>query len=222
MSDRDEKIVRLQAALNEATSAEIAAPVKPKRAPRKKPAPPTGNVIYVNGDGVAAGQIAGGDIHNHQYTQPPRSPRVTVTPGDGVISNEQKIALTALRDEWITLHNSIKKQPLGFGAAWSRINKAAGVTSYHLIQADRYDAAVAYVRKQIAILRGKASAPAKDKQWRSARIGAIKARCNNQLGDPEAYKAYIRKNFSAESLADLATDELQRTYAYIMAKKPGQ
>jgi hypothetical protein len=47
MSDQSEKITRLRTALSEAT------PDKPKRAPRRKPATPAGNVIYVNGRGVA-------------------------------------------------------------------------------------------------------------------------------------------------------------------------
>ena len=75
---------------------------------------------------------------------------------------------------------------------------------------------------QLAKLRAMPSAPAKDLEWRSKRIAAIKARSKNQLGDPEAYKAYIRKHFGADSLSALATDELQRTYTYIMAKKAPQ
>lgn len=188
---------------------------------RRKPVPVgPGTVIKVSAKGQA--QAAGRDIINHHHAKPQRAPRVTVIPGDGVISEDQKVTLTALRDEWITLHNAIKKRPLGYGAAWGRINKAAGATSYHLIRAEKFEAAVAYVRKQIALLRGMASAPAKDQKWRASRIGAIKARCTNQLGDPEAYKPYIRKNFGADSLAALATDELQRTYTYIMGKNGAQ
>lgn len=189
--------------------------------PRQKPLPVgPGTVIQVTASGQA--QAAGRDIINHHYAKPQRAPRVTVTPGDGVISEEQKVALTALRDEWITLHNAIKRQPLGHGAAWGRINKAAGVTSYHLIKPESFDVAVAYIRQQMALLRNMASAPAKDKQWRASRIGAIKVRCTKQLGNPDAYKLYIRKNFGADSLADLATDQLQRTYTYIMGKKAAQ
>jgi hypothetical protein len=39
------------------------------------------------------------------------------------------------------------------------------------------------------------------------------------LGAPKTYKSYIQKYFSASSLTDLATDELQRTHTYIMGKK---
>lgn len=187
---------------------------KPRRTPQ--PVGP-GTVIVVNASGQA--QAAGRDIHNHHYSSPPRAPRVTVVPGDGVISEEQKVALTALRDEWITLHASIKRRPLSHGAAWARINKAAGATSYHLIKAENFDAALAYVRRQIAILRGTASAPKKDAAWRAKRIGSIKLHCRNRLGDEYAYGQYIRRRFGVGSLADLSSDQLQQTYAYVMGKK---
>ena len=213
MSDRETSLTLIKGALASAT------PAKPPRTPRAKPQPTgPGTVISINASGQA--QAAGRDIINHHHAKPQRGPKVIVTPGDGVISEDQKVTLTALRDEWITLHAAIKKKPLSHSGAWIRINKAAGATSYHLIRVERFDAAVAFIRKQLAILRGMASAPAKDKAWRSQRIGAIKARCANQLGDPEAYKPYIRKNFGLDSLADLATDQLQRTYTYIIGKKP--
>lgn len=145
--------------------------------------------------------------------------RNVVQPGPEHISAEQRRMLFDLCDEWVTLHNSIKKNELLKAVAWSRINKAAGSTSYHLILRDRFDDACALVRKEMAILRGMRSAPLKDPAWRSKRIAAIKVRSTKQLGDPDAYKAYIRKNFKLDSLADLSTDQLQRTYAYIMAKK---
>lgn len=168
---------------------------------------------------VGNGNIqAGGDIHIITERLVTR-PRVVVTPGDGVISDDQKRVLADLRNEWMTLHADIKKRPLSHATAWNRINRAAGATSYHCISQERYEDAVAFVRKQMAILRGMASAPAKDKAWRASRIGAIKARCANQLGDPVFYRAYIRKNFDADSLSELATDELQKTYTFIMGKK---
>lgn len=191
---------------------------KPAR-PRRKAVPVgPGTVILVSASGQA--QAAGRDIVNHFHARPPRAPRVTVVPGDGVITEEQKVALRALLDEWLALHAAIKKKPLGHAAAWARINRAAGATSYHLIKPENYDAAVTYVKRQMARLRNMASAPAKDKKWRASRIRAIKLRCANQLGDPDAYKPYIRRNFAADSLSALANDDLQRTYAYIMGKKP--
>lgn len=204
MQDKNQKLSLIQDALASAT------PAKPL------PTGP-GTVISINASGQA--QAAGRDIINHHHSKPQRAPRVTVIPGDGVISEEQKVALAALRDEWLTLHAAIKKKPLSHAAAWARINKAAGATSYHLIRIENFAAAIAYVNRQMALLRSMPSAPAKDKKWRASRIGGIKLRCRNQLADPDAYKPYIRKNFSAESLTALSDDELQRTYAYIMGKK---
>lgn len=190
-----------------------------KPAPRRRRSAAQANQITVNG--AVTGQIVGGDVNHYNVARPPR-PRVVVTPGDGVVTEEQKARINALRVEWVALHNSIKRAPLTDAAAWSRINRKAGATSYHLIPLERFDQVVAFIKSEMAKLRAMPSAPAKDLEWRSKRIAAIKARSKNQLGDPEAYKAYIRKHFGADSLSALATDELQRTYTYIMAKKAPQ
>jgi hypothetical protein len=159
-----------------------------------------------------------GDVN--VYSAPPRSPRIVApSPGEEHISDEQKVEIQKLREAWITLHNAIKKKPLEPREAWIRINRAAGATSYHLILRENYGKAVTYIHREIAMLRSMSSAPTKDTEWRSKRIAAIKARCKNQLGDQDAYKAYIKKAFKADSLTDLATDELQKTYSYIMARK---
>ncbi len=160
-----------------------------------------------------------GDINILFGAAPPVRARVVVQPGPQHISEEQKMQLKALCDEWVALHSALKKRPLTYGAAWARINRAAGTTSYSLILKERFADAVALVRREMAVLRSMRSAPRKDDSWRAKRIGAIKARCKNQLGDPYFYRPYIKRSFKAESLSDLATDELQRTYAYIMAKR---
>lgn len=180
------------------------------------PAAPVVNIQSVSGTSIIGNQ---GDVHVQVTTQRKSAPRVVIQPGPEHISEEQKVALQALRDEWMALHASIKKKPLSHGSAWKKINAAADVTSYHLIKKERFADAVACVKQEMAKLRSMRSAPSKDADWHASRIRGIKARCRNQLGDPEAYKAYIKKNFGASSLTDLATDELQRTYTYIMGKK---
>lgn len=160
-----------------------------------------------------------GDINIQLLAPPSARPRVVVQPGPQHISEEQKAQLKALCDEWVKLHAALKKRPLTYGAAWSRINKAAGTSSYSLMLKERFADAVALIKREMATLRNMRSAPSKDDSWRAKRVSAIKARCKNQLGDPDFYKAYIKKSFQAESLADLATEELQKTYAYIMAKR---
>lgn len=160
-----------------------------------------------------------GGISVQVITPKPMRPRVVVQTGPEHISEEQKATLKALCDDWIALHAAIKQKPLTYGAAWSRINKAAGTTSYSLIRRERLQDALGLIQREMAVLRNMRSAPSKDGTWRAKRIGAIKARCKNQLADPEFYKPYIKKNFKADSLADLATDQLQKTYTYIMAKR---
>lgn len=165
--------------------------------------------------------IIGNSGHVLINVNPAKAPRVTnvIKPGPEHIGETERRELQDLCSEWVTLHNTLKQRALTHAAAWTLINKAGGSSSYHLIRRDRYDDVLRYVRRQMAILRGMASAPAKDDQWRSKRIAAIKLRCRNQLADPDAYRPYVRKNFGAESLTDLSTDQLQRTYAYIFAKK---
>lgn len=217
MTERDAKKAEIKSLFAEAASPP---PPRKPRAPRAKPAPTAGgNMIIVNGAGVAAHQIAGGDIHNHTHAKPAPRPKIVVTPGDGVIDDAQKAALTALRAEWMELHAVIKKRPLTDGATWSRINKAAGATSYHLIKPERFDQAIAYIKVEMAKLRGMPSAPAKDDGWRKSRISAIKARSKNQLGNPDAYKDYIKANFKVDSLTALSTEQLRKTYTYIMGKE---
>lgn len=172
-----------------------------------------GNVFYVGGAGNV---VAGRDVIQVQKAPVVRH---VIQPGPEHISEAEKLELRALCTEWVELHRTLKKQALSYGMAWAAINKEAGATSYHLILKERLPSAVKFIRRQMAMLRSMRSAPSKDDQWRSKRIAAIKLRSKNQLGDPDAYKPYIRKNFNALSLADLATDQLQRTYSYIMAKK---
>lgn len=162
-----------------------------------------------------------GDLVVQHARLPRRSPAPAPVPPDPIlhINEEQKVVLNSLRLEWLALHNKLKTRAITHQATWLRINKAAGARTYHLIRKDCYNTAVAYVRQQIAILRGMKSAPRKDDDWRSKRFAAIKARCKNQLGNPDAYKPYINR-FGASSLTELSTDQLQQTYAYIMAKKP--
>lgn len=177
---------------------------------------------------VRIGEISGGhniignqgDIHMQVHMSPPARPKIAIQPGEEHISAEQRLALKDLLYKWVALHNSIKKTPLKHANAWARTNKAAGTTSYSLILKTRLQDAMAFIQKEMAILRNMRSAPAKDDGWRQKRIAAIKARSKNQLQDADAYKPYIKKAFNADSLSALSTQDLQKTYTYIMGKKP--
>lgn len=190
---------------------------KPRRAPQ--PVGP-GTVIVVNASGQA--QAAGRDIHNYHYERPPRAPRVTVMPGAGVIDENQARRLKTLVEDWVSTNNCVRRTQITHAGAWSALNKRAGVTSYRLIPAAKFHAMEKWLQQQLGRLGNMASAPRKDDSWRGKKIGAIKARCKNQLGDEFAYKQYIQRRFGAASLSELATDELQATYAYVMGKKPAR
>ena len=161
-----------------------------------------------------------GAVNVLQVQRPPTVRKIIQT-GEKHITQEQRVELHALKDEWVALHDVIKKRPLSHSSAWKRINASAGATTYREIEQHRFSDAVTFVKKEMAILRNMKSAPAKDESWRAAKIGAIKARCKNQFSGVDIYKPYISKKFGASSLTELATDELQKTYAYVMAKKNG-
>lgn len=177
---------------------------------------PVNNVQTING----GTNIIGNQGHV-QVVQTPRRPVIKriFVPTDEHITPEQKVRLMILRDEWMALHKTLKKSPLTHSTAWSKINRAAGATSYHEIKKDRFDDALAFIKKEMAILRGMKSAPSKDAAWRTKRIAAIKTRCNKQFNGIDIYKPYIKK-LGADSLSDLSMDDLDKTYRYVMAKKP--
>jgi hypothetical protein len=173
------------------------------------------------GEIIGGGNIVGnqGEIYMQIHMSPPPKPNLLIQPSDEHISAEQRLALKKLVYEWVALHNSIKKTPLSYGSAWARTNEAARATSYSLILKAHLCKAIAFVQQEMAKLRSMRSAPTKDDKWRQKRIAAIKARSKSQLRNADAYKPYIKKAFNADSLSALSTDELQKTYAYIMKKK---
>lgn len=180
-------------------------------------AAPVNNVQEIKGGTNIIGNQGPVTIH----TTPERRARTVVHQHDPAVhvTQEQQLALQELRNEWVVLHTKLKKSKLDYGAALKRMNTAAGATACALIQRDRYEDAVKFAKREMAILSSMKSAPRKDDGWRIKRIGAIKARCKNQFGGVDIYKPYIQKNFDAVSLTDLATEELQKTYVYVMAKK---
>lgn len=138
---------------------------------------------------------------------------------DGVIDAPQKAELTRLRDEWMTTHNAIKKTKLTYQAAWGRFNSAMRVSGYAELKPEQFEAGCKWFLKQIAMLSSMPSAAKKVPGHQGKRIGAIKTRCKNQLGDEFAYMTYITKNFDKSSLTDLDVKEMEATYRYIMGKK---
>lgn len=174
-------------------------------------------MIYVQGNGnaVAGGNLTQTITHHHK---PARS-KVVVKTADGVIDDKQRAELTRLRDDWMATHNAVKKSELTYQAAWGQFNRAMKVSGYAELKPDQFEDGCKWFRRQIAMLNSMPSAAKKVPGHSNKRIGAIKARCKNQLGDEFAYLPFIIKNFDKSSLAELDVAEMEKTYRYIMSKK---
>lgn len=171
--------------------------------------------IGIIGDGATGNVIiqmhVNADSRKRQVTQP-------IIP-EGSISEAQAARLKELIGEWVTTHNQIKKRELTHQSAWLKLNGRIKVATYRATPASKFAEQEAWLLKQAAMLRNMASAPCKDDSWRADKIKSIKTRAIRTLGDGDIYKPYIKKNFGAASLTELANDELQKTYSYVFNKK---
>lgn len=129
--------------------------------------------------------------------------------------------LKRLHDDWVELSAAVKTRakPITPQQAWIAINRAGNCTTYKHMRQMHFAAACAYVQQQMAILRSGKTARKRDPKWRNSRIGAIKARCINQLSDDSAYRPYISKNFNAQSLTELDDEQLEKTYRHVLTLK---
>lgn len=202
MSEKDPKakIVQLM-------KSAVEPPTTPKR-PRKP-----SQSVKITGDHNIVGN------GNVVAISPKMVHRTTVRTGEGVLDAQQKAALQALVREWIESHDAVKKTPLSFAAAWSRLNKAFRVNSYHEIPSTSFDAAKAWVGQQIGRVASMPSAKKKLPGWRAKRIRGIKTTCVKQLGDERAYLPYIQAKFGADSLTDLDDDQIEKVYRHVMRRK---
>lgn len=171
--------------------------------------------VGIIGDGATGNVI----IQMHVSPTSPKRPTPSPVIPEGSISEAQAARLKELIGKWVTTHNQIKKRELTHQSAWLKLNGRINVATYRATPAGKFSEQETWLLKQAAILRNMASAPAKDDSWRSDKIKAIKTRAVRNLGNGDIYKPYIKKNFGASSLTDLANDELQRTYSYVFSKK---
>lgn len=180
---------------------------KPKRTVRSKP------TIEVNGDSNIIGN--GNTVIKTERII--HRPKVEVKTGDGVVSAEQKARLQQLVKDWMDARSSVRKSELSYGAAWSSVNKKAGVNSYHEIPVTKFKSVETWLLKQIAIIHSMPSAPAKSTQWRSSRIKGIQARCS-ELGIQDDRKKYMLKTFGKDSLTMLSDADVDKVYRWAMDK----
>ncbi|MCL6619461.1 MAG: hypothetical protein K6T33_06685 [Thermomonas hydrothermalis] len=201
MEDKKQQLVRL-----------VSAAAKPPKKPRCQPA----QAVRIEGSHNIVGD---GNTLIHAQTVRPRN---AIDPRASEISEAQKLRLRELINEWITAHNTVRTRarPLTHAAAWSSFQRKFRVTSYHILPLARFQEAVRWLQQQRARIDGMKTAPMRDDAWRARQIAYIKARCKNQLGAPELYRAYIERRFGKASLSELTDDELASTRAYVAAKKP--
>lgn len=174
--------------------------------------------IKINGNNniVGDGNIqANGDIH----IAPQIVKKTVVKTGDGTIDAGQKAELQRLINEWVTSRNAVKKQAMGYAAAWKALNATFGVNSYHELPMEQFEEARGWIMQQMSIISGMKSAPKKMQNWRTKTIQYIKAACKNDLNDPNAYKSYIEQKFQCDSLAKLGDNDLQAVRQYIAGRK---
>lgn len=168
-----------------------------------------------------------GDGNNVQITvqSPDKTARpalAPVPPPEDHITDEQAAVLRRLHLEWVELSTAVKTRakPITPQQAWVSINSIGKCTTYKHMRQINFDATFNYIQQQMAILRSGKLARSRDPKWRNSRIGAIKARSINQLGDEFAYRPYITKSFNAQSLTELDDEQLDATYRYTLKMKP--
>lgn len=192
-------------------------PIPEKDSGAPEPLPP-GTIIHVDGAGHAIGS---GNLVNHgtiNIGAKPSRPKIVVKTGDGVIDASQKAKIKGLLYEWVDTYNAVKKSTLSYGGAWKKLNDYLKTNSYHEIKQEQFDKALKYLRKEIGIIRGMASAPKKVEDWRFKTIQAIQARCSERGWQPWR-KEYMIKNYGKSSLRLFTDSELEKFYRTVMGKK---
>jgi len=139
-------------------------------------------------------------------------------PGTEHIDEKQKATLKDLVTQIAEKEATLKKNPKSFQAIWAGLNKHCGVTTYSLIAKDNFDKARKYLNVWLGRLNSAKSAPVKDGDaWRRKRISYIKVNTKDP-DDEAAMRAYITRNFKAESLRELSNDEIEKTYRYVAGR----
>lgn len=160
----------------------------------------------------------GATVHiNHN---PKTIVKAETKPGVDHIDEGQCAVLKDLVDQVVEKEAILKKAPKTHRAVWASLNKHCGVATYRLIARTDFDKAKSYLLQWMGSLNGMKSAPIKDGvAWRNSRLKALHANVRGDQLLEQAMRAYIKREFKAESLADLANDELEKTYRYVAGKR---
>lgn len=170
----------------------------------------------VSGSGNIQIVGVGGNVVIGETKQP--RPIVKAEPPQGSITMAERAEIKAKIDEWVTIHNNIKRKELTHKSAWSSLNRHMDVPGYTYILSANLNKAKAYIQRQIAILNSAKSAPKKADDWRKGRMAAIHARCK-QYGLEAWRLTYMKNKFGVDSMVMLGDDDLEKLYRSVMSKK---
>lgn len=141
-----------------------------------------------------------------------------VKPGVEHISDAQASELLTRIRELTDLHNLVKRSRVTPQHYWLGLNRYCRVPKYRLIMAVDYQKALAWCRRQLAILGGTKTAQKKDPNWRNKKISYIQINLKKLALEPR-YRQYLAKTFGKVSTADLEDNELQRAYNWVANQK---
>ncbi len=198
-NDVKEKVVRL---LGDAV---------PDRPARRRPKEAS---VSVRGDGNV---VAGRDVHIKAERIVHR-PRIVVVPGDGAVDASQKARLKELVDRWVELDRLVsRKKPISWASAWSALNRKMRVNSYNELPSERFPTAVKFLEQQLGRLNRTPTARRRSPTWRTSRIRAIQARCNEK-GLQGWRRRFMSDRFGKSSMTEIGNDELESLYNAVMAR----
>ncbi|MBI4642203.1 MAG: hypothetical protein HY743_00320, partial [Deltaproteobacteria bacterium] len=184
---------------------------KKTRTPRKQPGPVVSQTAIGNGNV----QVNGDAIITQTLV---RQVVAEVKPGTEHITDEHASELLTRIHELVDLHNRVKRSQVTPQHYWLRLNRYCKVPKYRLIKAIDYQKALAWCRKQLAILRNTKTAQKKDPNWRASKIRYIQTNLR-KLSLETPYRQYLANTFGKLSTSVLDDQELQNAYNWIATQK---
>lgn len=214
MSISDEQKRELERQIQQGLKAAKPKPTAQKRA--CKPAQPAGNVIYINGDGVAVGQVAGGDIHNHINEK--KTVRPKVVRGSEFISaaGARKIQKRVEALVKIEVESGKSDESKLYAKYYAMLKNHFNVPSYLEIPASQEQYAIDWLQQKKVLLRPKIHRTS-SQTWRNDHYAGIWSR-SKELGMSKAdvyalVKDRLGKN--VVSLKNLGERDLKSLYQII-------
>jgi len=174
-------------------------------------------VINGNISGVGIAQ-SGSNVQVNFTSKITHKTKAVTNPGVEHITIEQRAILKELVDQVVEHEKTLKESPKSHRAVWSSLNKHCNSPTYHLIRSADFEKARKFLRMWIGRLNSSASAPVKvGDAWRKRYYAYIKANTKDPA-DTAALKTYMQKNYKADSLTQLANDELEAVYRYVAGR----